>query len=259
MTPSVMDDSLGTRQVVTGPTPGSARSVTLAVALAAAILLGIALAARLAASRDPLRRAWSAAGIAGTYAFEGTTRATTEAGSAEYAVAGTGETDGTLLIAVRPAASEGAGVSVTVRIAWPVVEEPGELDPHALALLLPAGDPLALLATGHGAVGGALEDVGGRACRLVRFHIGAEAYGAWWRAHPHVLPVNADSGGLDKLTGEGTLWQEPDSGLPCRIAARLDLPRLGGDQPGVGEVDWVYREWGERAERTQPPPPERSW
>jgi hypothetical protein len=229
--------------------PNSARGVTLAVALAAALLLGIALVAHLAASRDPLRRAWSAAGAAGAYAFEGTTRAATEAGSANYAVAGTGEATGALQVAVRPAAGDSAGVSATYRIAWPVVEGQGAPDPHALALILPAGDPLALLATGHGAVGGVVEDVGGRACRRMVFHIGAEAYGAWWRAHPYVLPVNADSGGLDKLTGEGTLWQEPDSGLPCRIAARLDLPRLGGDQPGVGEVDWVYREWGENGRR----------
>ncbi len=238
----------------------------LGLALAAAILAGIALAGRLAAARDPLRRAWSAAQAAGSYAVGGTTRATTEAGVAEHVVTGTGSAAGVLDLVVRPAA--GPAASVTYRIAWPAVDvldgsrDAGTtvFDPHALALALPAGDPLALLAVGHGAAVGEVEITGGRACRKAAFQIGAEAYEPWWRDHPYLLPANADSGGLHKLSGTGTLWVDPDGGLPCRIAARLDLPRLGGDQPGIGEVDWSYRDWGiaRPAVSTREPQPSRT-
>jgi len=230
------------------PAPPSAprrSSPALGFALAALILLGIALAARLASTRDPLRRAWAAAQGARTYAVKGSTRATTENGSAAHAVAGTGSAAGALVLAVSPAARQAA--TVTYRIAWPAVEvldEPSALDPHALALVLPAGDPLALLAAGHGAALGSVEAVGDRLCRRVDFRVGAEAYANWWQAHQEHLPAGAEGGALHKLTGDGTLWAEPESGLPCRISARLDLPRLGGEQPGVGEVDWSYRDWG---------------
>jgi hypothetical protein len=38
-----------------------------------------------------------------------------------------------------------------------------------------------------------------------------------------------------------TLWQDPRTGLPCRLAAELDLPRVAGEQPGRAWLDWTYR------------------
>jgi hypothetical protein len=57
------------------------------------------------------------------------------------------------------------------------------------------------------------------------------------------MPVNADAGGLPKFGARGVMWQERATGLPCRIWAELELPRLAGEQSGTGWVDWEY-EWG---------------
>jgi len=229
----------------------------LGIALAATLVLGIAWTGRFLAARDPLRRSRAAAEATGAYAVVGTTRASADAGIAEYRVGGTGMVDGPLTLTIRSAASDAA--TATYRIAWPDVRlngsdgEAGDApipapNPHALALVLPVGDPLALLATGHAAEVGGLEAVDGLPCRRVDFLVGAQRYLAWRKAHPGNLPANADSGGLDKLRGGGTLWVDPATDLPCRIAARLELQRLGGEQPGVGEVDWVYDDWGAAGE-----------
>jgi len=145
--------------------------------------------------------------------------------------------------------ASGGPLDANIAGATPETRAAGAIEPHAIALILPAGDPLALVAVGHGAAAGALEMVDGRACRRVGFLVGARAYAAWWAAHPRVLPVNADAGGIHKFTASATLWQDADTGRPCRVAARLDLPRLAGEQPGVGEVDWLYRDWGAPADR----------
>ena len=103
-------------------------------------------------------------------------------------------------------------------------------------------DPLILLASAHAPRVGRLEPIGDHLCRRVDFVLGARAYGTWWEAHPHYLPVNANAGGLWTFEGSGTLWIAPSTSRPCRIAADVALPRLGDDTPGRGGVDWVY-EW----------------
>ncbi len=244
--------------------PG-ARAPAIGLTLAAALLASLALAGRHAACRDPLHRAWSAAQAAGTYHVRGTTRAATAEGTAAYAVAGSGTARGALTLTVRsgavddgsgtagrPSPPDAAGAAITYAIAWPRVtplsplagEPAAPMEPHAVALVFPAGDPLALLAAGHGARAGPAEPVGGRDCARVDFLVAAPAYAAWWLARRDRLPVNADAGGLHKFTAEATVWLAADTGLPCRIAARVDLPRLAGERPGTGEVDWSYEGWG---------------
>jgi hypothetical protein len=216
----------------------------LGVVLAAAVLLGGLLLARLLAARDPLRQAWSAAAAAGSYRVAGTTHARVGELAATYALSGTGRSDGRLELAIRPPGPEGA--TTTYDIDWPrVTGPPGGVQPQALALVLPVGDPLALLAVAHAPAAGPLEAAPGELCRRVDFRVGGRAYARWWSDHRRYLPVNADSGGLNTLTGSGTVWLDPRTHRPCRIAARLDLPRLAGEQPGIGEVDWVYSAWGE--------------
>lgn len=243
---------MGTGVRATQPdVPRGARGPVIGVALAAGMLGLLALAGRQAAARDPLRRAWSAAQAAGVYRVSGTTRAVTADGVAAYAVEGVGTAAGALTLTVRA----GAGPTVTYFIAWPRVTplastagvaSPAAMEPHAVALIFPAGDPLALLATGHGARVAGVESVGGRDCARVDFLVAAPAYAAWWLRHRAWLPVNADAGGLHKFTAEGTVWLEAGTDRPCRVAARVDLPRLAGEQPGGGEVDWAYVGWGER-------------
>lgn len=219
----------------------------LGVAIAATGLFLALLLARLVAGRDPLRRAWSAALSAGAYTVAGTTHAQAGRLVAAYALSGTGATDGYLHLAVQ--AVNARSITTTYDIAWPdVAASPAAVvEPHALALILPVGDPLTLLASAHAPVAGALEPVGERDCRRVDFLVGGRAYAKWWSSHRRYLPANADSGGLNTLTGTGTLWLDPQTGRPCRIAARLNLPRLAGEQPGVGEVDWTYSLWGAAA------------
>lgn len=117
------------------------------------------------------------------------------------------------------------------------------IEAHTLAGLLPAGDPLALLAVAHAPRIGPIEAVDGRDCRRIDFRVGGRAYGAWWRAHPDYWPVNADSGGMETFSAEGSLWALPGSMLPCRIAVRIELPRLAGERPGQGRMDWRYQDW----------------
>lgn len=230
--------------------PGGTRGPAIGVALAAGMLGLLALAGRQAAARDPLRRAWSAAQAAGLYRVSGTTRAVTADGVAAYAVEGVGTAAGALTLTVRA----DTGPTVTYFVAWPRVTplastagvaSPAAMEPHAVALIFPAGDPLALVATGHGARAAGIASIGGRDCGRVDFLVAAPAYAAWWLRHRAWLPVNADAGGLHKFTAEGTVWLEAGTDRPCRIAARVDLPRLAGEQPGDGEVDWVYAGWGE--------------
>lgn len=234
----------------------------LALALAAGMLLALALAGRAAAARSPLLRAWRAAESAGSYRFTGLTRAQVSAGEATYRLSGAAGVAGPISATV----AVGAGSDLHYRIDWPAVQvaqstdevsatqaSPGPaaepldwvpIDPQALSLVMPAGDPLALLATGHAPVAGGLEPVGDRDCLRVDFRVGADAYLPWWRRHPGSLPVNADAGGLNKFNATATLWMDPASDLPCRLVARVSLPRLAGEQAGAGEVDWRFSDWG---------------
>jgi hypothetical protein len=140
--------------------------------------------------------------------------------------------------------SVGTGTAETPRAgASDEAIEGRRLEPHALAGLLPAGDPLALLAVAHAPRIGPIEAVDGRDCRRIDFRVGGRAYGAWWRAHPAYWPVNADSGGMETFSAEGSLWASPGSMLPCRIAVRIELPRLAGERPGQGRMDWRYQDW----------------
>jgi hypothetical protein len=139
------------------------------------------------------------------------------------------------------------------------------LSERSLGALLPAGDPLLLLATAHAPRTGELEPVpvmvrrdtaenvpastASRLCRRVDFLVGARAYATFWQAHPGYLPVNANAGGLWKFGGQGTAWLDPHTDLPCRIQASLSLPRLVDDRPGTAEVDWIYRDWQSGAAR----------
>lgn len=234
----------------------------LALLVAAGALLGLALAGRAAAAQNPLGRAWRAAEAAGRYRFTGFTRAQVSVGEATYRLSGAAAVAGPISATV----AVGAGSDLHYRIDWPAVQvaqatddgpatraSPGTaaapldwvaLDPHALSLVMPAGDPLALLATGHAPVSGGLEPVGDRDCLRVDFRVGADAYLPWWRLHPGTLPVNAEAGGLNKFTATATLWMDPASDLPCRLVARVALPRLAGEQAGAGEVDWRFSDWG---------------
>lgn len=236
--------------------PRSRRVPWPALFLAAAgIGIGV-LAIGSAARAQPLGRAWEAARAAGGYAFDGTTRSETVGGVSSWAVSGRGEASGALTVALSsalaaPGPSSGIPAaaivpSTTWRIRWPrVVDAAGQpLARRAIGGVLPAGDPLALLAAGHGARLGALETVGDIACRRIDFLVGARAYGTWWEGHPGVLPVNGEAGGLWTFQATATAWLDPASHRPCRIVARVELPRLGDDRPGTGEVDWTYA-WAE--------------
>lgn len=216
--------------------------LVLALLLLSALLAGL----RLVQRRAPLDRAWAAVEQAGPLRFEGTSQI--RAGQLERRYSVTGEAEGGRL-ALTLQTGLAAADAPRYRLAWPRAErvDPAsdreglrEVEPHALALILPAGDPLALLASAQAQRRGALERVGDRRCRRVDFRIGARAYAAWWAAHPAWWPVNADSGGLQRFTAFGSAWIDPTSDLPCRIALRIELPRLAGERAGVGEMDWRY-------------------
>lgn len=245
----------------------------LALGAAAALLGAGLLAIGAATAARPLGRAWSAAREAGAYALEGTTLVRTAGRETAWRVTGRGHAAGPITVTLSPwtgdpadpadsadpadaADGEGAGgaPATTWRIRWPdVVDDAGRpLGRRAIGSVLPAGDPLALLAAGHGARVGPLESVAGRACRRVDFLVGARAYGTWWEAHPGFLPVNGEAGGLWTFQASATAWLDPATARPCRIAARVALPRLGDDRPGTGEVDWRYA-WAADAGR-QPGP-----
>jgi hypothetical protein len=231
-------------------TPGPATAVALAAAGAA-----LAGAAGLwARGQDPLRQATSAASRAESYAFEGTTSWAGEAGTGVYLVAGTGGADGALELGVASSTAP-PGASVDYRIHWPeVLDGAGRpVEKFSLGSVLPAGDPLGLVAAGHAAREGAAEHVDGRLCRRVDFLVAAPSYAAWRAAHPRHLPANADRGGLDKLSAEGTLWLDSATRLPCRVRAIVVVPPRAGDPPGEGAVDWTYRAWvPARGETTRP-------
>jgi type II secretory pathway pseudopilin PulG len=237
--------------------PGPRVAVALVLVLA---LLGL-LAAAIARRQSPLRQAWRAALLQDTYRLEGETGWQGDAEHGAWRVTGLGHLDGRLAItlsqAADPAAARGE-MALALDIAWPEVglataEGPGPApDPHALARALAGGDPLALLAVGEGARAGPWEAVGARDCRAWDFQVGGAAYLSWWREHPGFLPVNADSGGLPTFEAEGRLWQDPTTGLPCRVAARLKLPRVAGEQPGQAWLDWRY-EWSGRSDGATTP------
>lgn len=246
---------------VVKPLSGARAIPWLALGGAAALAAAGALAIGAATAARPLSRAWSAALAAGDYAFEGTTGARTAEGDRVWSVTGRGNASGPFTATLAPWAGDpgelaepgdpgdpgpptaGAPAAATTwRIRWPdVVDAAGRpLGRRAIGSVLPAGDPLALLAAGHGARLGPLEAVEGRSCRRVDFLVGARAYGTWWEAHPGVLPVNGEAGGLWTFQASATAWLDPRTARPCRIAARVELPRLGDDRAGTGEVDWRY-------------------
>ena len=256
------------------------------------------LALSTAARRHPLRRAWHATQTQSRYVLAGHSHVSAPAETQTWWVRGTGDPAGALELLLSPedrsseagarAADSPTTTTTTggmppfpelhLRIAWPDIEanvgpattapsdlprpdlSPPELDlpPRTLGALLPAGDPLLLLATGHAPKVGGLEAVprasghegataedltSSRNCRRVDFLVGARAYATFWHRHPGFLPVNANAGGLWKFGGQGTAWLSPTTHLPCRIVATLSLPRLVDDRPGTGEVDWVYADW----------------
>lgn len=235
--------------------PGPVAAVVLVLALAALCLLAAAFARR----QNPLRRAWRAAAASGRYQLVGETRWQAGAESGAWRVSGSGHPDGRLAITLTqvadPAADPGGAMSLALAIAWPEVrlaapDGPAAApEPHALARALPGGDPLALLAVGEGARAGPLEAVGARDCQAWDFQVGGAAYLSWWREHPGFLPVNADSGGLPTFEAAGRLWQDPATGLPCRIVAQLRLPRVAGEQIGEAGLDWRY-DWARPASAT---------
>ena len=224
-----------------GALAGRWPGLALALLVLAALLAGL----RLAQRRAPLARAWAAVEQAGPLRFEGGSHA--RAGQLDRRYRLTGESEGgrlTLALQTGLVAADAPRYRLEWPRAWLVHPEPErlpqEVEPHALALILPAGDPLALLASAQAQRRGALERVGERRCRRIDFRVGARAYAAWWAAHPAWWPVNADSGGLQHFTAAGSAWIDPSSDLPCRIALRIELPRLAGERAGVGELDWRY-------------------
>lgn len=232
--------------------------------LAAVVLLLVLtilclVAAALARRQNPLRRAWRAAAAADRYQLVGETRWQAGAERGAWRVSGSGHLDGRLAITLTQvadlAADPGGAMSLALAIAWPEVRlaapdgPTAAPEPHALARALPGGDPLALLAVGEGARAGPLEAVGARDCQTWDFQVGGAAYLSWWREHPGFLPVNADSGGLPTFEAQSRLWQDPATGLPCRIVAQLRLPRVAGEQSGEAGLDWRY-DWARPASAT---------
>ncbi|MBK6767647.1 MAG: hypothetical protein IPG72_01150 [Ardenticatenales bacterium] len=229
-----------------------------ALIASAAVLAAAAVALRAFAAHDPLRRSWRA--IEGQpYTVRGESRVEHGAVTTRFRVAGTGDGTGRLALDIAPLGGETAAdrttgaagatalaaMTATYTVDGPsVVASDGVTIPlRALGARLPVGDPLVLLATAHAPRGGALEPIGDGLCRRVDFVVGARAYGTWWEAHPAYLPVNANAGGLWTFEGEGTAWIDPDTERPCRIEARVRLPRLVDDSAGRGWVAWTY-DWG---------------
>ena len=215
-------------------------SLALAATLGLAIVSGLALGAR----RDPLKRAWHSAERTAGYSVHGTTSVNTANAPTAFSVTGLGAATGELTLTLRPLNKDGAP-STELRIDWPTVTdgEGAAIAPRTLGALLPAGDPLALLASAHAGRAGPIETVNGTPCRRVDFLVGARAYATWWENGRRHLPVNATAGGLWRFEGSGTVWIDEATDRPCRIAAQVDLPRLVGDTPGQGRVDWRYVDW----------------
>jgi hypothetical protein len=258
----------------------------------AIVLLLIVGALSLAARRNPLRRAWNEARSHQSYRIAGESRVSAPAQEATWIVTGQGHPEGSLDLTMQAADSSQGQRALSLTIDWPLVSARSTsadgttstapqpeipLPERSLGAMLPTGDPLLLLATGHAPRVGDLEPVAigaqrlepppeapemsaadrermrallsSRVCRRVDFLIGARAYTTFWQANPTYLPVNANAGGMWKFGGSGTAWLDEHNALPCRITARLSLPRLVDDRPGTGEVDWVYSDWRpERAE-----------
>ena len=227
-----------------------------AVMLALVPLLVLFFGSRWVAERDPLRRAWRAAQAAGAYEMHGSSRVIGVGPlPIRWWLSGRGDGAGGLELVARKEARADGAPAQRYLLHWPKAELPSpgtegredalvEIDPHALAFLLPAGDPLALLAMGQASRPGSLEQVDGRLCQRVDFRVGGRAYASWWADNPEHWPVNADSGGLPRFTAEASLWMQPEDDLPCRIRVRIDLPRVAGELRGLGEMDWRYDDWG---------------
>jgi hypothetical protein len=217
----------------------------VAVGAAAAVLALLLSAAALAGSRSPLARAARAAAAAERYTFSGASGSQYASVVAEYEQAGGGRPFGpfSVTLGADTSALSPTSQADVVSIDWPRVVRDGEaVTAHSLGVALPAGDPLALVAAGHAPRATRTDEIGGRQCRRVEFMTAGRAYVAWRADHPGVMPVNADAGGLPKFAARGVMWQDHETGLPCRIWAELDLPRLAGEQAGTGWVDWEY-EW----------------
>lgn len=242
MDASVRDPRMRPSHTAGRQRPGTRAALVLTVAAAACGLL-VAQAMR---SRNPLRRAWRAAAVAERYQVRGETRWGSGAQQEQWQVVGSGRLDGRLALTLTQASGAPASPPLDLSIAWPELNltgplaSGGTLEPHALARALAVGDPLVLLATGQGGRSGPMERVGIRDCRVWDFQVGGGAYLSWWRAHPRFLPANADSGGLPTLEAQARLWQDPSSGLPCRLAAQMRLPRVAGEETGQAWLDWTY-------------------
>ncbi len=215
-------------------------------AIAYALLLWLTIVSGLTfvSHRDPLRRAWHAAEDAYGYSVEGTTSTRIAGVTSAFSVTGVGSASGPLALSVRPFGSF-ESPSSDVRIEWPTVRNAAGavIAPRTLGALLPAGDPLAFLASGHAARNGPVEMLDGHSCRRVDFLVGARAYATWWEKSRRLLPINASAGGLWRFEGSGSVWIDESTDRPCRIIARVELPRMVGDSPGIGEADWYYSAW----------------
>lgn len=217
-------------------------------AIGYATLIGLSIMAGLwaIARRDPLRHAWRAAEDAADYAFHGSTTVHTRGPTAAYSVTGTGRVIGPITLTIRSFDAIDAPPT-ELRVDWPAVADGAgaAIAPRSVGAMLPAGDPLAFLASGHAARRGPVETVDGQPCRRFDFLVGARAYATWWEKRRRLLPVNADAGSLWRFEGSGSAWIDETTHRPCRIAARVKLPRLVNDSPGSGEVDWRYSDWGD--------------
>ena len=247
------------------------RARGLGLALAVAGVLGFILMAHLLTGRQPTDRIVAAAAAQEHFAFEGTTGWAQGDGSGRFLVAGVAEPFGPMTVAVRGATTGTQGPSsgpdrvVGYRIAWPQVEPladlpvalsggpsasevptpsadptPPPMEPAAIAWHLPAGDPLGLVAAAHGATVGNVEPIGNRRCERIDFRVAGRAYVDWLRDHSSALPANGGVSGLERLEGQGSVWRDADTDLPCRVAVTVALPRFAGANPGEGSADWVY-------------------
>jgi hypothetical protein len=218
-------------------TSGSGRVRLAAVAAGVVTLAALAVLGLLAARRNPLAAATRAVERADHYTFDGASGSQWASVVQEYEQAGGGRPFSQFTVTL------GADGDQTLSVDWPDVAWDGEpVAARGIGPMLPAGDPLALVAAGHAARATRTDELGGRQCERVEFLTAGRAYVDWLRRHPGAMPVNADAGGLPKFSARGVLWRDRVTDLPCRIWAELELPRLAGEQPGRGWVDWEY-EW----------------